>query len=260
MLKGDLKLRTISAVFILGIMLAMVFINGLALLAGVLMLSSIAIYELGKALKNIDLSINIVLAIIFNIIYLLAEYFIKNYSNKPLLSLYLVALLVIMIFSEKFSINNVAASIFVAVYITVAYSYLIIIGETQWLFFLFGISSVTDTFAYLVGVTIGKNKLYEKLSPKKTIEGSMGGILGAILFAFLFIYIYRPHIQSWLIILVTIIMSVLSQIGDLIASYIKRKAKIKDYGNIFAGHGGIMDRFDSILLILPVLAYLLTFF
>lgn len=258
MLTKDLRNRLISAVFILILMLSMVFINGYTLLLGVLALSMITIYELNKALSKIGAGFILIPAYIFNIMYILNTYFGNKDLNLPILSLYLVVLLVIMIFNDKLSLNKAISNAFIAIYITISYSYFIVIGEPMWLFFLFGISSVTDTFAYFIGVLFGKHKLYPKLSPKKTIEGSLGGILGAILFAVLFTFIYDIEISIIIVISIAIAMSILSQIGDLIASYIKRKADIKDYGTIFIGHGGVMDRFDSVLLILPVLAILLT--
>ncbi|NLW51915.1 MAG: phosphatidate cytidylyltransferase [Tissierellia bacterium] len=257
MLTKDLRNRLISAVLILILMVSMVFINGYVLLLGVLALSLIAIYELKKALSKIGADFIVIPAYLFNIVFILNTYFGNQDINLPLLSLYIVALLVVMIFIEKISLVNVISNSFIAIYITLSYSYFIVIREPMWLFFLFGISSVTDTFAYFFGVLFGKHKLYEKLSPKKTIEGSLGGIFGAVVFAIIFTLIYDIEISTIIVISITVFMSILSQIGDLIASYIKRKANIKDYGKIFIGHGGVMDRFDSILLILPVLAMLL---
>lgn len=119
----------------------------------------------------------------------------------------------------------------------------------------------TDTFAYFVGSLIGKHKL-TPISPKKSIEGSIGGIIGAVLLSGIYTICINKFVNleiSYLAILgVTILLSVLSQIGDLAASSIKRFTKIKDFGNIIPGHGGMLDRIDSIIFIAPFAYYLLT--
>lgn len=109
---------------------------------------------------------------------------------------------------------------------------------------------VNDTFAYIVGKSIGKNKLFEAISPKKTIEGFVGGLGFAVLAGLLLsqYYIFQPFL-IWVII--AIIVSVFGTIGDLIESRFKRIAKVKDSGSIMPGHGGILDRLDSIIFAAP---------
>lgn len=121
----------------------------------------------------------------------------------------------------------------------------------------------TDTSAYFVGRTLGKHKL-SSISPKKTIEGSIGGILGVIFVMFLYgLFISRQYGVPYSIfnyIILGLICGVVSQIGDLAASLLKRSADAKDFGNIMPGHGGILDRFDSILFTAPAVYYYLHFF
>ena len=112
---------------------------------------------------------------------------------------------------------------------------------------------MTDIFAYLVGITIGKHKISE-ISPKKSIEGCIGGIVGCVLFFVGYTYYLNTlgfELNYILMGIIGIVTSVISQIGDLAASSIKRYCEIKDFGNIMPGHGGILDRFDSIILIAP---------
>ena len=112
----------------------------------------------------------------------------------------------------------------------------------------------TDIFAYFTGFAIGKHKLCPNLSPKKTIEGAVGGTIGSAVCCALFGYFVMPEI--WVHCLVIgLIGAVLSQCGDLTASLYKRKMGIKDYGKLIPGHGGIMDRFDSVLFTAPVVYY-----
>ena len=127
-----------------------------------------------------------------------------------------------------------------------------------WLIFIGAWGS--DTCAYCVGKLFGKHKLPSKLSPNKTVEGSVGGIIGAALLGFLFALIFfKDAGYCWKFELIVGVSSVISQIGDLTASAIKRNHDIKDYGKLIPGHGGILDRFDSIIFIAPVVYYLVTF-
>ena len=127
-----------------------------------------------------------------------------------------------------------------------------------WLIFIGAWGS--DTCAYCVGKLCGKHKLPSKLSPNKTVEGCVGGIIGSALLGFLFALIFfKDAGYCWKFALIGGVSSVISQIGDLTASAIKRNHDIKDYGKLIPGHGGILDRFDSIIFIAPVVYYLVTF-
>lgn len=260
MLNKNFVTRSISAIFIVLFMLGLVFINGYFLLAGVLFLSTIAIYELNLAFKNINLELVSIPAYIFNAFFIIIIYFSEKKYILSMLSIYLFILLVMLIFSDEINIENVFSNSFIAIYISLSYASFILIKDGTWLLYMFGISSITDTFAYITGILFGKNKLCERLSPKKTVEGAIGGIVGAIVFSLIFKYVTKVDLNTLIIILMTLALSIISQIGDLIASYIKRKANIKDYGYIFKGHGGVMDRFDSVLLIAPIILIILTTF
>jgi phosphatidate cytidylyltransferase len=113
----------------------------------------------------------------------------------------------------------------------------------------------TDTFAYLVGTFYGKNKLCEKISPKKTFEGLWGGLLGGIIFGCLgeiFLNINFYHLIA-----VSLFTSVFCVLGDLFESLIKRKFNVKDSGILIPGHGGILDRIDGLLFALPIYYFLI---
>ena len=117
---------------------------------------------------------------------------------------------------------------------------------------------MTDIFAYFVGRFFGKHKLIPEISPKKTVEGSIGGIvfcsLSFVLYGFILSYFTSISLVSYIVLgVVGVIISIVSQIGDLTMSQIKRQFGVKDYGKIFPGHGGMLDRFDSILAVALVL-------
>ena len=136
-------------------------------------------------------------------------------------------------------------------------------GEFIYLLAFFG-AWICDTFAYFVGYLFGKHKLIPNISPKKTIEGSIGGIvftvLGFALFGYIVNTFFNANISYFKLIFLGFVLSIVSQVGDLIASTIKRQYNIKDYGFLFPGHGGVLDRFDSVMLIAPILFVLNTTF
>lgn len=116
----------------------------------------------------------------------------------------------------------------------------------------------TDTGAYFIGMLFGKHKLIPEVSPKKTVEGAFGGVLGCVVGFVLYGFIVSKlhsdiSVNYLLLILLALVVSVISQLGDLIASFVKREQGIKDFGFIFPGHGGVLDRFDSIIAVAPLI-------
>ena len=125
--------------------------------------------------------------------------------------------------------------------------------------FLIAIVIITDSMAYFAGRFFGKHKLAPKISPKKTIEGAIGGWLSGAIFAVAFGLANNLFTETWVLIVLAVCLPILSQIGDLVASALKRKYEIKDFSNIFPGHGGVMDRVDSQLLA-GILIYVVLYF
>ena len=128
-----------------------------------------------------------------------------------------------------------------------------------WLIFL--CSWGCDTCAYCVGVLIGKHKMAPKLSPKKSVEGALGGIAGTILLTILYGFAFQKQMQIareeiFILAGITAAGGLISMVGDLAASAIKRNYEIKDYGRLIPGHGGILDRFDSVIFTAPIIYYL----
>ncbi|MBR6474503.1 MAG: CDP-archaeol synthase, partial [Lachnospiraceae bacterium] len=135
---------------------------------------------------------------------------------------------------------------------------------TVWLIFIGSWGS--DTMAYVVGRKLGKTKIAPKLSPKKSLEGLIGGIVGAALIGIIYALIFKSKLDEYfsnpilVFALTGAIGSVVSQIGDMAASAIKRNKGIKDYGTLIPGHGGILDRFDSVIFIAPIVYLLMNIF
>ena len=177
--------------------------------------------------------------------------------------MFLFYLLYVHVFlSEKINTKDIAIVFMSSVYIAVSFTCIILLrnsacyGEYTYLLTFIG-ACVTDIFAYFGGSLFGKHKLCPKVSPKKTIEGSVCGVvfcsLAFVLYAMLMGYLENITPNYPAVALIGAFISIISQLGDLAASAIKRDYKVKDYGHIFPGHGGILDRFDSILAVAPFL-------
>ena len=186
-----------------------------------------------------------------------------------MLGIYVLYLLGVWVFSyqkdQNVDMNKMLASVLVSLYIISATSSIVLIrdslgGEYYWYFIFIG-AWVTDTFAYFTGMLFGKHKLIPNVSPKKTVEGAIGGTVFCIIIFVVYGAIvnnYTQHDISLIVLAVAGLLSaIVSMIGDLSMSVIKRTYGIKDYGKIFPGHGGVLDRFDSILAVSVVLALFL---
>lgn len=129
-----------------------------------------------------------------------------------------------------------------------------------WIFFLLAVNYAGDTAAFYVGRTWGRHKLAPLVSPQKTIEGSLGGLTANVLTALIFERTLFPHFPWFQLAGLGLTIGLISQLGDLLESMFKRTARIKDSGSIFPGHGGLLDRIDSLLLPAPVLYFFILFF
>ncbi|MDF2591952.1 MAG: hypothetical protein K0S75_1418 [Clostridia bacterium] len=255
--------RIISA--IVGVPLIALFLilrgNYLYLFVGVL--SLVGMYEYYKAIKATGVKtmnyIGYVCCFAFFILQLIYPG-VEIFSN--LIAIMLLALFTYEIFTLKSGVNGIVHTIFGFVYVAFLLSHIVFINNLEnaavviWLPFL--TAWFTDSAAYFTGISIGKHKLSPMISPKKTIEGALGGIIGCSLLTTVFgilIGNYNSSIGIYNFILIGLLCGIFSQLGDLAASYIKRYAKVKDFGKLIPGHGGILDRFDSILFTAPIVYY-----
>jgi len=259
------RTRLISGIILLAIALSVVIIGGDLLFGVLIIIAMIGMMELNRVV-NVHKSIPGILSYAAAILYYLLIYFQLQQYDIMLVILFLMLLMVAYVFVfPKFKTEQITTAFFGVFYVGVMLSYIYQVrilenGEILvWLIFIGAWGS--DTFAYCTGMLFGKHKVAPKLSPKKSIEGCIGGVFGAALLGALFAFILSPWIHDIVnpILVFAIIgaaSSVISQVGDLAASAIKRNHEIKDYGTLIPGHGGILDRFDSIIFTAPIVYYL----
>lgn len=275
------RTRLLSGIVIVIFTLALIFTGGPVLAAALYLISVIAFLELTKAtgvgiyekkLNGLEIT-GVVLTLLYYIGLYIAVLVVEEYDMSVMYYALgagiIVSLLVYMfvyVFAfPKFKAVNVMTAFFETVYAPVLLSFIYMIREgfgdgiyLIWLVFLCSWGS--DTCAYCVGVLIGKHKMAPKLSPKKSIEGAVGGVVGAaVLFGLYTNYIINPYSTdalqlNWISAMcLGAVGALLSMVGDLAASAIKRDHDIKDYGKLIPGHGGIMDRFDSVIVAAPLI-------
>lgn len=178
---------------------------------------------------------------------------IVNFDFRIITGLLLVLFVPIMLFHKnKYNIND-ACQLFGGVLLIASSTILLNLYRTiglRQIVYVFMITILTDTFALICGKLIGKHKLIENISPNKTWEGSIGGsLVGTFTSTVFYLTVIDPSASIGLIVLITFILTVIGQIGDLFFSSIKRYYKVKDFANIMPGHGGVLDRFDSIIFV-----------
>ena len=161
----------------------------------------------------------------------------------------------------KVRLEGLQNSLFGILYISFTVSHLLLIRRDcedwkPWIFTILAAIYLGDGAAYFVGTSLGKRKLAPLLSPKKTVEGALGGLAASVLGVFLCRFLILPSLSAWEALLVGVTISVAGQLGDLLESLIKRTHDVKDSGTLLPGHGGILDRIDSILLAGPIGYYL----
>jgi len=261
-----MKQRIITAVIAAAVFLPIVIIGGLPFVFMVYLLASIGLYEALK-MQNIKLlSIPGIISLILLWIFLIPSEHILILENMSYSKIEL-ALLAVLLFltytvitKNRFTFDDVAFSVMATLYVGIGFYYFIETrgadnGLTFVVYSLFLIWA-TDSGAYFIGRSMGKRKLWPEISPNKTVEGFIGGIFCAILIAILFALFTDIGISVLVLCLATVVLSVFGQIGDLVESALKRHYNVKDSGTILPGHGGILDRFDSLLFVLPLLHFM----
>ncbi len=247
----------------------------------------LGVYEMAQAFKKAEYnaikgSLTVGCVTIYPLI-LLFEKTLGKGELGIILSLVFSLMIAISEFTliHKFELKDLLATVFILIYPLGIFTTLVLINHSNYgllgIFLALLIPIMTDTMAYFVGITFKGKKLCPNISPKKTISGAIGGVLGGIIGAMLVFVLFDATglfvnfnnvgllkltdslgASAGIYAAVGLVGGVLSELGDLGASWIKRKANIKDFGKIFPGHGGIMDRLDSIIFTLPVVLLLIS--
>lgn len=261
-----MKERIIGAAFVVAITLIMLLPGGIVSACVLGTISIMGVFEYFRV-YNMQKSIFAYISYIATAIYYGIIYFNKTEFIFPMVIGLLMLFLAVYVFGfTKYKDADVTRALFGFVYVTVllSYVYRVRMLESGMLlsFFILIASWGNDVFAYLVGSSIGKHKLAPKVSPKKSVEGFFGGIIGAALVGSLYAYIFRDTIQIPFLYcgIIAALGAIPSVIGDLAASAIKRNNDVKDYSKLIPGHGGILDRFDSVIFTAPIIYYLVVIF
>lgn len=255
------KTRLISGIVLVIIALATIISGSWILFFTLLAVSLIGMRELYKVMKVSDEHVTVLelvgyLGAVLYYIAMKADF--GNYGTMAIIISMILILFVYVFGYPKYHAEQVMAAFFGVVYVAVMLSFIYLTRSLPdgkflvWLIFL--CSWGCDTCAYCVGMLIGKHKMAPVLSPKKSIEGAVGGVAGAALLGVIYAAATQGKMAEYA--LICAVGALISMAGDLAASAIKRNQNIKDYGKLIPGHGGILDRFDSVIITAPVIYYL----
>ncbi|MDJ1155929.1 phosphatidate cytidylyltransferase [Macrococcus caseolyticus] len=260
-----MKTRTITAIIAMAVFLPVVVYGKLPLLIMAYLLAIVALKEVLN-MKNIKLySLPGIISVIALCLIMSPEkskLVALDYQVPFLILMSLIMLSYTVMSKNRFNFVDAAFCMLAVAYIGIGFMYFYETRNNGLIYILFAllIVWVTDTGAYIFGRLFGKNKLWPEISPNKTIEGFVGGMLSSTIIAIIFSINYDMPLSILPLILVTWLFSMFGQLGDLVESALKRHFDVKDSGNLLPGHGGILDRFDSFIFVLPLMNILLISF
>ncbi|MBR2603983.1 MAG: phosphatidate cytidylyltransferase [Bacilli bacterium] len=245
-----MKKRIIGIALMLLICVPLLILGGVYYSVLIGIVSVLGLWELNNLYKQ-DKKLHIILEI-FSYLCLLMIIFSYDYLIYAIGLTILVFLTASMVTGKEFTFKN--ACFVLACIIFMGVSFYIIkdirLESIHHFVYVLLIPILTDTFAFIGGSLFGKHKLIERVSPNKTIEGAIiGAIFGTIIPVFYYLYMVDPGCDVLIISLITFALSIVGEVGDLVFSSIKREFGIKDYSNLIIGHGGILDRFDSLIFV-----------
>ena len=257
-----MKTRVITAIVALIVFLQLLFFGGDYFKFTTFALGVMAMYEIVRmTFKETNIVVLGLSSLAGALLFLNEE--ISQLQLYGLLFFILVGMLATVVATgHKIKLVEIGSIIFVTAYIFIGFYCLFMIRNFSLSHVAYLLLTIwfTDSFAYFGGMKFGKNKLSPKISPNKSIEGSVIGSLSSIVIALLFFYTTNIFSSLLVAIVITLVVSVIGQFGDLIESAYKREYQVKDSSNLLPGHGGIFDRFDSVILSAPCLLILLGLF
>ena len=258
-----MKTRIIVGILLVLLLIVVLFVGGFLLLSVLALFSLAAIYEMGQTFRKKSYDPILIPAYVFAIAYPFVYFYL---GMLPMFILYMAAVMTTMIwslFTKRHTTNDIIPSMFILNYPTQFLMCMMLV------YFSFGrpvalvaagmayaAPECADTFAYFGGTFLGKHKLCPTISPKKTVEGAIFALIGGTAFGFGMFYLQRlwgANISMLALVLLGLGCGLFSQFGDLFASLLKRWAGVKDFSSVFPGHGGVIDRIDSIMFCTPLI-------
>lgn len=266
---NNLLTRSLSGFFFVTIIVASILISPYSFVVVFTVLSAWSVYEfhqLGNHQK--DVNVNPVMPVIASVILSVTSFLyaseILTYPSYSFYGIFLIVLFIAELYQKKENpFHHIAYIVLGQMYVALPFALLNFIlyisGHQPWILLaVFATIWLNDTAAYLFGVTFGKHRLFERVSPKKSWEGFFGGAFAALLSGYLFsLFIPEISLTEWLIFAEIVV--IFGTFGDLFESLLKRTINVKDSGNAIPGHGGLLDRFDSMLLVAPAIYIYLSF-
>lgn len=261
---NDLFIRSVSGLLFVGLVTASIFLGRWYFAALFLAVTLYACYEFKKMLVHLSIRLCTPTLLLSAGLFFISGFLHTEYGiiwGYALTALSVFAIAIVELYRKRMhAIHNVGLAIFALYYIATPFTMLLYFPsirscwEGDWkpltVFLPFAIVWLNDTFAYLCGMTMGKHKLFERLSPKKTWEGAIGGGIIAILGGIAIAWFFAPD-NILNIAIISLLVVVFGTLGDLFESMVKRTIEIKDSGHFMPGHGGILDRMDSLLFAIP---------
>lgn len=254
-----MKQRIITAVIAAAVFLPIVMYGKLPFVILMFCMATIGLQELLKMHKIPLLSGPAVVSFLMLWILLIPPAYMNFLDDSSKTTTLLVGTIVLFIYTvltkNRFSFDNVGFIIISVLYVAMGFYYIMATREMSisYIFFVLFTLWATDSGAYFIGKSFGKNKLWPEISPNKTIEGAIGGICSALIVAFIFSFTNTIDRSIIELMLMSIVIAIFGQLGDLVQSAFKRHYNVKDSGNLLPGHGGILDRTDSWLFVFPIL-------
>ena len=257
-----MKVRTLTAIVALIVFLPILLKGGFILMLFSYLLAFIGLKELLNMNMIKFLSVPGIICALGILIIMLpqdAGTWVNDFQLKSLIAISFILLSYTVLSKNRFSFMDAAFCLMSVAYVGIGFMYLY---ETRseglhFILFAFLVVWLTDTGAYIFGRLMGKHKLWPVISPNKTIEGFIGGLFCSLLVPLIMILFVDLQTVTWLLLIITIILSAFGQLGDLVESGFKRHFGVKDSGRLLPGHGGILDRFDSFMFVLPLVNILL---